>query len=67
MSEFDKVDRTAIRKMKIGDSKNDFDFWQKQPFQDRLKTLESIREEYNRWKYATQPGFQRVYTIIKRT
>jgi len=67
MIEFDKVDRTAIRKAKIDAPKNDFHFWQQQPFQDRLKTLESIREEYNRWKYGTQPGFQRVYTIIKRT
>ena len=67
MNEVDKVDRTAIKKVKIGDPKNDFSFWQKQPFQYRLETLESIREEYNRWKYGAQQRFQRVYTIIKRS
>jgi hypothetical protein len=67
MTEFDKVDRTAIRKAKISESKNDFQFWQQQPFQDRLQTLESIRQEYHRWKYGSEPGFQRVYTITKRT
>jgi len=67
MTEFDKVDRRAIRKVKIGKPKNDFQFWQQQPFQDRLRTLESIRQEYNRWKYGSEPGFQRVYTITKRT
>jgi len=67
MSEFDKVDRTAIRKVKIDEPKNDFHFWQQQSFQDRLQTLETIREEYHRWKNDSQPGFQRVYTIIKRT
>ena len=65
MTELDKVDRTAIRKVKISKSKNDFQFWQQQPFLDRLVTLESIRQEYHGWKYGTQPGFQRVYTIIK--
>lgn len=67
MNEFDKVDRRAIRKVKIGEPKNDFQFWQQQPFEVRLQTLESIRQEYHRWKYGSQPGFQRVYTIIKRT
>lgn len=65
MNEFDKVDRRAIRKVKISEPKNDFQFWQQQPFQNRLQTLESIRREYHRWKYGSEPGFQRVYTIIK--
>ena len=67
MNKVDSVDRTAIKKVKIGESKNDFNFWQSQPFRYRLETLESIREEYNRWKYGTQQRFQRVYTIIKRS
>ncbi len=57
MTEFDKVDRTVMRKVKIGGPKNDFHFWQQQSFQDRLRTLESIRQEYHRWKYGSQPGF----------
>lgn len=67
MIELNKVDRTVIRKTKVGESKNDFQFWQGQSFMDRLRTLETIRQEYHGWNYGTEPGFQRVYTIIKRT
>ena len=66
MDKFTKVDRTVIRKVNIYENKNDFNFWQTQPFEYRLETLENIREEYNRWKYGSQQRFQRVYSIIKR-
>ena len=62
-----KVDRTSIKKVKMKEVKSDFSFWQTKPYEVRLATLESIRQEYNRWKYGTQPGFQRVYSIVKRT
>jgi len=61
------VDRTIIRKVKINEDKNDFNYWQTRSFEFRLETLENIRQEYNRWKYGTQQRFQRVYSIIKRT
>lgn len=67
MDKFTRVDRTVIRKVKIYEKKNDFDFWQKQPYEYRLETLENIREEYNRWKYGSKQRFQRVYSIIKRS
>ena len=60
-----KIDRTAVRKVKVKDSRSDFDFWQSQPYETRLATLESIRREYHEWKYGHQPGFQRVYSIAK--
>ena len=66
MDKFVKVDRNAIRKVNINEKENDFNFWQTQPFEYRLETLESIREEYNRWKYGPEQRFQRVYSIIKR-
>ena len=58
-----KVDRGVIKKVNINDKNSDFDFWQNQPYEYRLQTLEDIREEYNRWKYGTEQGFQRVYSI----
>lgn len=64
MEKFSKVDRNVIRKVKINENRSDF--WQNQPYALRLETLENIREEYNRWKYGSQPGFQRVLSIIKR-
>lgn len=53
-------------KVKIGDQKTDFAYWQTQPYASRLAALEEIRREYHRWKYDAEPGFQRVYSILKR-
>jgi hypothetical protein len=61
-----KVDRTIFKKFKIEEAENDFIYWQSQPYTKRLETLESIRQEYNLWKYDNQQGFQRVYRIIKQ-
>ena len=56
----------AITRIKKNEKSTDFQYWQSQPFEKRLETLETIRQEYNSWKYATQPGFQRVLTVTKR-
>ena len=61
------VDRSVLRKVKLTEQGTDFTFWQSQPPEARLSALEEIRTEYNSWKYGAQQGFQRVYTIIKRT
>lgn len=45
--------------------KEDADWWRSQPFAARLAALEEIRQEFHRWKYGTEPRFQRVYRIIK--
>ncbi len=45
---------------------NDFAFWQSRTPEERLAALEEIRKEYNTWKYGTEPGFQRVYRIVKQ-
>ncbi len=57
----------SVKKIKVGQQSSDFAYWQTQPYEVRLATLEQIRQEYHRWKYGTEPGFQRVCTIIKRT
>jgi len=56
----------SIRIVKLNDQKDDFTFWQSQPYETRLETLESIREEYNNWKYGSQQRFQRVYRVVKQ-
>ncbi len=48
----------------IDDQQTDFAYWQSQPYQARLATLEQIRREYHQWRYGTQPRFQRVYTVV---
>ena len=67
MDKLNKVDRSAVTKVKLKDAKTDFQYWQSQPYEVRLAALENIRQEYIRWKYGSDPGFQRVCTIVKRT
>ena len=66
MAAIDKLDRTFFRQGKIKKQGNDFLFWQSQPFEVRLATIEQLRQEYNTWKYGAEQGFQRVYRIVKR-
>ena len=60
------IDKKVIRKINKNDLKSDFSFWKTQPFEQRLKTLEEIRQEYIEWKYDNKQGFQRVYSVTKR-
>jgi len=56
----------AAKKMRLSEQPSDFAYWQTQPYAARLAALEQIRREYIAWKYDSDPGFQRVYKIIKR-
>jgi hypothetical protein len=58
--------KKVVKKAKLSDKKTDSAYWKKQPYTARLAALEEIRQEYDRWRYGTEPGFQRVYTIVKR-
>ena len=65
----DKVfefDKTKIKIVKLHEQKSDFTFWQTQSYENRLRMLEKLRQEYNLWKYGTGQEFQRVYSIVKR-
>jgi hypothetical protein len=61
------MDKTFVRKGRLKEQDNDFEFWQTQPYEVRLATVEQIRQEYNIWKYGSEQGFQRVYRVVKRT
>jgi hypothetical protein len=56
----------VIRKTTLDRQGNDFAYWQAQPYELRLATVEQIRQEYHLWKYGSQPRFHRVLTITKR-
>ena len=58
--------KKVVTKVKLKDRKTDIDYWRKQPYAARLAALEELREEYHRWRYGAEPGFQRVYKIVKR-
>jgi hypothetical protein len=55
----------VVKILRNTSEKSDFKYWQSQPYQKRLLTLEEIREEYNSWRYDHQQGFQRVFRNIK--
>ena len=56
----------VVNKIHLGERKNDAAFWRSLSYQERIDALEQIREEYHQWIADAQPGFQRVYSIIKR-
>lgn len=56
----------VYRKSRISEQESDRAYWLSQPPEARLAALEQIRREYHAWKYGTEPGFQRVLTIVKR-
>lgn len=58
--------KKVVTKVKLSDKKTDAIYWRKQSPAARLKALEEIRQEYHRWRHGAEPGFQRVYTIVKR-
>jgi len=55
----------VVAKVPVREQKSDFAFWQTQPYEVRLATLEQIRREYHQWRYGAEPGFQRVVTIVR--
>jgi hypothetical protein len=56
----------VVKKVRLSDQPSDFTYWQSRPYAERLAVLEQIRREYINWKYGSEPGFQRIYTIVKR-
>ncbi len=60
-----KIDRSAVNIVCTEEAPSDFAFWQTQSYEQRLRTLETIRREYHTWKYGTQPRLQRVYRIVE--
>lgn len=61
-----RMDKTFVRRGKLKEQGNDFEFWQTQSYETRLATVEQIRQEYNTWKYGSEQRFQRVYRVVKR-
>ena len=56
----------VVRKYQVDKEPSDFSFWKKRTVAERLQALEQIRREYINWRYDAEPGFQRVYRVIKQ-
>jgi hypothetical protein len=61
------INRNAIKIVELNSNENDYKYWQTQPINKRLETLEELRKQFIIWKYGTEQGFQRVYRIIERS
>ena len=64
---------TVVQKTSLSDQGNDLAYWQTQSYEKRIEALEEIRNEYKQWNQSlrgagdnVQPGFQRVFRIVKR-
>ncbi len=60
------VNRSIAKKIKLTEEKSDYSYWINQSVEARLDALESLREEFNNWKFNDQQRFQRVYRVIKQ-
>jgi len=56
-----------VRIYKKGEEPSELIYWLAQAPIDRIIALETIRKEYNQWKYGSEQRLQRVYRIIKRS
>ena len=55
----------VVTKVPLREQKSDFAYWQTQPYEVRLATLEQIRREYHQWRSGAEPRLQRVVTIVR--
>jgi hypothetical protein len=56
----------VVTKTSIRGKASDLAYWRSKSFAERLAALETIRSEYNTWKYTdAEQRFQRVYRIVK--
>ncbi len=60
------VNRSIIKKIRLTEEKSDYSYWANQSVEARFDALESMREEYNSWKFHDQQRFQRIYRVIKQ-
>jgi len=56
----------VVTKVTIEQQTNDFADWQTKSYQERLDTLEEIRQEYHRWRYGAEPRLAPVCRILRR-
>ena len=60
----DGMDKNAVRISKIDQVESDFAYWQAQPHEQRLRTVEEIRREYHGWPEGVRPYFQEFVGLL---
>jgi len=62
MEEKPKLDRAAVRKLKLGEEDESLEYWLTQTPAARLRALENLRNPHD----YPAPRLQRAFTIVKR-
>lgn len=62
------MDRTVYKIKKLRDRDSDLEYWLSRPPEERLRTIEILRQRYLEMFYhGNEQGLQRVYRIAKRS
>ena len=56
-----------LKIVNLKDRNTDFAFWQTQSYLERLNAIETLRQQYIKFKQDVQPRLQRVYRITNQT
>jgi len=57
-----RLDKTVVKKVKLGNEDPAFIYWQTQSFEKRISAIEFLRKQVD----GTQSRLQRVYRVIKQ-
>lgn len=59
--------RKNINIVRLDKDHSDVSYWREKSPEERIMFLESLRSQYNEWKYSdAEQRFQRVYRIVKQ-
>ena len=61
----ERIVKPHVEIFSLKEEKSDYEFWRQQPVEKRLEALENMRQQYIKWTYGSEQGFQRVYRIIE--
>jgi len=56
----------SLKILHLKDKQTDFSFWMSKSDNDRLETIEILRQQYINFKKDVQPRLQRVYRITNQ-
>ena len=62
-----KLDRTAVRKVKLGEEGSDVAYWRSRPPGERLAQVTSLVLEHHGWTDGDLPRLQSVWRLRKRS
>jgi hypothetical protein len=56
----------VLKVTSLKDTLTDFIYWNSKPESERLKAIETLRQQYINFNRDVQPGFQRVYRVVNQ-